>query len=132
MSLKVKLPNRCLLAVVLFLLLTSCTHMKMGLFMFNSNPSENEPSAIVRGQEVFKAQCSRCHGENADGTGPDAKGLATAPTNFRDPAFTKSATRIAAHITYGKGSLMPAFGEDLSYETIWALANYLRSLQPVP
>ena len=45
------------------------------------------------------------------------------------PAYTKSAARIAARITYGKGDVMPAFVGTLSEREIWDTANHLRSLQ---
>ncbi len=108
---------------------TGCTHVKMGLFMFNSNPYEHDAHSVVRGQAAFQNNCTQCHGSNADGQGELATGLSTPPTNFRAADYSKPAIRLAAHISYGKGSDMPAFIETLSYGTIWDIANYLQSLQ---
>lgn len=108
---------------------TGCSHLKMGMFMFNSNPSENDPASIARGREAFEKNCASCHGIDADGKGTEAAYLGTPPTNFRAPDYSKAAIRLAAHISYGKGSDMPGFSEKLPYQTVWDIANYLHSLQ---
>lgn len=109
--------------------IVGCSHLNMGMFMFRSNKTESDPQTLTRGQEAFALNCARCHGTNADGMGPESIGLGARPTNFRSPDFTKSATRIAAHTSYGKGSDMPPFVSLLPENTIWDIANYLESLQ---
>lgn len=121
--------KRLILVVGTVIALTGCSHVRMGLFLLEDNPSENDPDSPARGRAAFAANCASCHGERADGAGPDAKALKAIPTNFLAPTYTKSAARIAARITYGKGDEMAAFAGTLSEETIWDTANYLRSLQ---
>ena len=119
----------CTFSLFGVLVLVGCTHLKMGLFLLNSNPGEHDESSLIRGRQAFLAHCARCHGEDADGRGAESATLGVAPTNFHDSRYSKGAGRIAAHISYGKGDAMPAFAEQLPYETIWDVANYLRSLQ---
>ena len=106
-----------------------CSHIGMGLFLLKDDPTMNDPSAAVLGKSSYQASCAGCHGDAADGTGPDGKGLIARPTNFLAPEYTKSTPRIAARIVYGKGEEMPAFGGQLPEKTIWQIARYLHSLQ---
>lgn len=110
--------------------LLACSHVKMGAFLLRENLTAADPETTARGKVAFIANCASCHGELADGSGVDAEALTTPPTNFRNRAYTKGPSRIAAHIMYGKGDSMPAFADTLPERTIWDLANYLHSLQP--
>jgi len=121
--------KRLILVVGAVIAMTGCSHVRMGLFLLEDNPSQSDPDSGARGQVVFAAHCASCHGANADGAGTDAKALKSVPTHFLSPSYTKSAELIAARITYGKGSDMPAFDGTLSEAEIWDTANYLRSLQ---
>ena len=131
-------PKRFLLLLHVVLLVgallasSGCSHVRMALFMRKDNPTAGDPESIVRGQQVFAAQCASCHGERADGAGPRAGELAAVPTNFLAPDYDKSAPRIAARIAYGRGRVMPAFVDQLPEDQIWDLANYLHSLQKPP
>lgn len=126
-------PLRALLLFSLFATVVGgCTHLKMGLFVLKDNPRESDPLSILAGKLAFERNCAQCHGENADGHGPAASSMAVPPTNFRAKDYMKSATRIGAHIAYGKGDAMPAFVDKLPEDTIWDIANYLRSLQKPP
>jgi mono/diheme cytochrome c family protein len=121
-----------LVAAVAALVGTSCTHLRMGLFVLKDNPRQNDPASIPEGKIAFETHCVQCHGEKADGHGPLASTSSVPPTDFTAPAYTKSATRICAHIAYGKGNAMPAFVDRLPERTIWDIGNYLHSLQKAP
>lgn len=41
-----------------------------------------DEESLQRGGKLFSVNCSVCHGEKGDGTGPAAAGLETAPANF--------------------------------------------------
>jgi mono/diheme cytochrome c family protein len=88
------------------------------------------PEVVSQGQEIFQANCARCHGSSGQGDGPDAAGLAAAPTNFTDQSFMagKSANDLFQAITAGSSSGMPAFAEQLTEDQRWSLTAYLRSL----
>jgi cytochrome c oxidase cbb3-type subunit 3 len=87
------------------------------------NPVAGNPAAITEGASLFRANCSPCHGLNAQGGG-------------RGPDLTagrwvhgSSDADIFRTITRGvPGTEMPANGFDDS-ET-WAILAYLRSLAP--
>ena len=88
-----------------------------------TNPVAGDPAAIQEGASLFRANCSPCHGLNAQGGG-------------RGPDLTagrwvhgSSDADIFRTITRGvPGTEMPANGFDDS-ET-WAILAYLRSLAP--
>ena len=87
------------------------------------NPVAGNPAAIREGASLFRANCSPCHGLNAQGGG-------------RGPDLTagrwvhgSSDAGIFRTITHGvPGTEMPASGFEDS-ET-WAIVAYLRSLAP--
>ena len=90
----------------------------------DTNPVAGNPAAIDEGHSLFRANCSPCHGLNAQGGG-------------RGPDLTSgrwvhgsSDAQIFSTITHGvPGTEMPANGFEDS-ET-WAIVAYVRSLSPV-
>jgi mono/diheme cytochrome c family protein len=85
---------------------------------------------IAGGEELYQANCAACHGMRGDGKGPDGAGLATAPTNFTDLEMMAGVSDDLLYqaISEGRGSAMPAFGEQMSSQEMWAVTDYLRSL----
>jgi mono/diheme cytochrome c family protein len=83
---------------------------------------------------TYQVYCSRCHGENGQGDGPDGATLSPKPRDFTDCAVMSKipdATIIKA-ITSGGASVglsrdMPAWGEELSGKKIGELAAYVRT-----
>lgn len=108
--------------------ISSCSHIKMGMFILKDNPGEGDTASIPRGKLAYEQNCARCHGASGDGTGEEGQYLEVKPTNFRSPVYTKSPARMGAHIAYGKGKFMPAFTDTLPEETIWDVSNFLWSL----
>jgi len=92
------------------------------------------PSTLERGAELYQANCAACHGDQGRGDGPQAVDLSTPSTNLADQAFMVDKTSIALFqsITSGVPPDMPAFGEQLSEDERWVLADYLRTLAFVP
>ncbi len=84
--------------------------------------------ALQRGESLYQENCARCHGESGNGDGPDAAQAGDVAV-FTDQAFMAqlSAAEMASVIASGQGN-MPAFGDQLSQEDIWALTGYLRTL----
>lgn len=92
-----------------------------------------EPPSAARGRALFAENCVSCHGERADGRGPDAAGLARPPANFTDPAFMRGETPYDFFhvITVGRRkSSMPAWGDVFSVQERWDLVSYLWSIAP--
>lgn len=85
---------------------------------------------IMKGAELFQANCARCHGENGAGDGPDAANLSVKPVDFTNQEYMagKAAADFYAAISQGVAPEMPAFGDKLSEVDRWVLTDYLRSL----
>ena len=92
------------------------------------------PSA-ARGRALFAENCTPCHGEHADGQGPEAARLDPHPANFTDAAFMRRETPFSFFniISAGKGtSAMPAWGDVFSLQDRWDLVSYLYTVEPGP
>jgi mono/diheme cytochrome c family protein len=84
--------------------------------------------SLTSGAELFQANCAACHGENGEGDGPQAAGLAVPDLTNQEFMAGRSADDLYQAISQGAGGSMPAFGEKLSEAERWALADYTRSL----
>jgi mono/diheme cytochrome c family protein len=93
-----------------------------------------DTETITEGEELYLANCAACHGKDGDGKGPQAAGLPAAATNFTDLEVMAGISDDILYqaISEGKGSAMPAFGEQLSPHEMWAATDYLRSLTFMP
>src|ERR1700677_7255 len=87
------------------------------------NPVAGNPAAIQEGASLFRANCSPCHGLNAQGggRGPDL----TAGRWVHGSSDAEIFTTISRGVP---GTEMPASGFEDS-ET-WAILAYIRSLSP--
>ncbi len=97
------------------------------------NPVEATLESIVEGQELFRVNCSMCHGADADGDSQVAPRFANAgvraPPNLREGvAMISPDGFIFAVITHGLGN-MPSQQRLLTASERWAIVNYLRSVQ---
>jgi mono/diheme cytochrome c family protein len=80
------------------------------------------PQTLVQGQEQFSQLCISCHGAAGDGSG-----LAGA-ADFTDLAFMagRAPNEFFQAIDEGvAGSAMPAWGDQLDADQIWALVSYV-------
>jgi high-affinity iron transporter len=90
------------------------------------------PSA-AHGHALFAENCTPCHGERANGGGPDAARLEPRPANFTDPAFMRRETPFSFFniISAGKStSAMPAWADVFSLQERWDLVSFLYSVEP--
>lgn len=73
---------------------------------------------------IFASKCASCHA-------PDGKGSIGGAPNFKDGAWQASRTDggLIASIRDGKGSLMPAWGKELTPAQIASLVRHIRSLK---
>ncbi len=94
--------------------------------------------AALRGQKLYQEACLTCHGEKADGNGPDAAGLTDADNFPLKPAnlnlkTTKSGPDVLdiyrAIWTGLDGSPMPAFEGVYSEAQVWDLVAYVLYLR---
>jgi mono/diheme cytochrome c family protein len=93
--------------------------------------------AVRAGEDLYRRNCSLCHGPSGHGDGPQAKSLNPSPADLRnlrgsraDPGYWF--LRIQRGGKEGplarERSAMPSFGEHLSDEQIWQLVAYLNAL----
>jgi putative copper export protein/mono/diheme cytochrome c family protein len=96
-----------------------------------ANPQPATTDSILRGHDLYLANCAACHGINGDGDGPTAAGWLPPlrPLGEEVPDLTDGA--LAYRIAVGSaGNRMPAFASTLSENDRWDLVNYLRTLWP--
>ena len=96
------------------------------------NPRMGESAALERGREIYGQMCVVCHGSTGAGDGPAARGLDPAPVSLGGGMMNMpGVTDGYLYWTLAEGgnptgSAMPAFGEVLSEEDIWAVVTFLR------
>lgn len=95
--------------------------------MFKTNPVAESDESAQQGAQIYAQNCQVCHGVAGHGDGPAASSLSIRPTDLTQT--NKSDGFLAAHITYGKGSVMPAWGGALSEKEIWEVVHYVNSLR---
>jgi len=85
-------------------------------------PDGEPDSELVVGRDVYMGKCSSCHG--AEGQGGRGKRLnnGQAVAQYPDPVDME------AVVAGGKGSGMPAFGDDLTDAEIAAVVRYIREV----
>jgi len=90
------------------------------------------PTDLKRGQGLYDQHCSRCHGKNGDGLGPEAQYLIVPPTNFKSPNIQmKSDADLQMAISQGVlFSPMHAWRDRLSEQDMKNIIGYLRMLSP--
>lgn len=81
------------------------------------------------GAEVFRRQCTACHGDEGKGDGPAAAAFNPPPADLTDAERLGrlSDEELLAVIGGGRTS-MPAFSAVLTPEELRAVTNYVRSL----
>jgi mono/diheme cytochrome c family protein len=87
----------------------------------------------VTAEQMFQDTCSRCHGAQGNGDGPDGATLATHPRNFHDCDIMAkdSDEKVFEEIKGGSASIgrsndMPSWGEALTDDEIRNLLAYVR------
>jgi mono/diheme cytochrome c family protein len=78
------------------------------------------PDQIAQGEQLYQANCARCHG-------PD--GTKEGKANFTDQTLMAklSPNDLFNTISQGSGTEMPAFADQLSQDERWAVASYIRT-----
>lgn len=90
------------------------------------------PPSLARGAEIYRTQCSACHGVLGRGDGPTAQGLVPPPADLTDFRTLSDATPLDFYrrITIGvAGTTMPAYENRLSQEERWSVALYATVLR---
>jgi mono/diheme cytochrome c family protein len=106
---------------------------------FPTPPAEilKSDAAIGMGEELYRKNCSLCHGPSGHGDGPQAKTLDPPPADLRNLSGAR-ADRGYWFLRIQRGgkegplarerSAMPGWGEHLTDEQIWQLVSFLDAL----
>jgi mono/diheme cytochrome c family protein len=82
------------------------------------------PSAEQAGAHLFLDNCVSCHG--APGTAPSVQGLVPAAPNLLLAGRRNDPAEVFSKVKNGiRGTAMPAWGDQLPDQSIWALAAFL-------
>jgi mono/diheme cytochrome c family protein len=101
---------------------------------FQHSPTGFAASGIVRGAQLFAANCASCHGAEGRGNGPATRGLAVAPgdltaarvLDYGDGRMIWWLSR-GIRAPAGDGLAMPGFAAKLSNRQQWELVDYVRA-----
>ena len=93
-----------------------------------------DPRMIARGREIYMTRCAVCHGDEGRGDGPAVTALPVKPPDLRDPGmvgemagnywFWRISEGGLVEPFRSKGSIMPAWKDELSVEDRWAVIAY--------
>jgi mono/diheme cytochrome c family protein/uncharacterized membrane protein len=93
--------------------------------------TDNRPAAtsesIAMGRVLYLANCQQCHGPDGRGDGPAADDLPRPPADFRAHIPIHKDEFFFNVITNGLGSIMPAWGDQLTEDERWHLVNFLQA-----
>lgn len=116
--------------------------LTLGAVPASSNKSEIQPKLELSKSdidEIFVSNCSRCHGRDGAGNGPDAELLQVEIASFSSTEFQKSRTdqdliKIIAEggQALGMSALMPPWSQILEDEEIEGLVEKIRSMAAEP
>jgi len=100
----------------------------VGIQVASSDPS-SIPIRGNNGADIFKKQCTACHGTKGEGNGPAAGALNPPPQDLTDAEVMGVLTddELRTVIAQGKGS-MPGFESILEPDELEAVLKYVRSL----
>jgi cytochrome c6 len=82
------------------------------------------------GAAIYKAKCSRCHGE--DGMSHTFDGKMTHATRFSDPEVMKMPDEDLIAVVKGGKKKMPSFAKKLTDDQIASVIAYIHTLQKPP
>jgi high-affinity iron transporter len=86
--------------------------------------------AATAGAEIFKNNCTACHGEQGHGDGPAGTALSPAPKNLPKLAATVGDDYLFWRISTGKeGTSMVAWRDVLTDEQIWQVISFVHTLK---
>jgi mono/diheme cytochrome c family protein len=100
----------------------------------SDEPTEAFPFAVdqavmARGQDMFNAYCSACHGKTGAGNGMVVeRGFSRPPSLTEDRLLTMPVGHFFDVITNGIGA-MPDHASQIAVEDRWAIVAYIRALQ---
>lgn len=96
-----------------------------------TNPLQPTAQVLARGQQVYAANCTVCHGAQGEGNGPvvnAATKFPFAPALNTPAAQARSDGYLYAVVDVGR-NFMPPYGSRITNADRWAVVTYVRHLQ---
>ena len=98
------------------------------------SPLKPGADAVKKGQALFAANCTRCHGKEGKGDGPDSDHAADLTDTYRDTINTEGVLFYKVwngHAVQLRVQIddMPAFKDKLASDDVWAIVEYLKVLR---
>ena len=97
-----------------------------------TNPVKPSPESLAHARSLYRMDCAVCHGEKGEGNGDVVEELKLKMKDFTDPAVLKARTDGELFYIIKNGDSvqkMPPEGPRVKDDDVWALVNYLRTLQ---
>ena len=98
----------------------------------DADPIPYSADSVTRGEQIFLARCTGCHGRKADGKGPNSLDISPRPRNLRNRAFVNTVGdhRLYESILYGvQGTAMPSWIDyGLTQNDVGDIINFIHSL----
>jgi len=98
------------------------------------SPLTASAEVVKRGQDLFAANCARCHGADGRGNGPESDHAADLTDDLRTELNTEGVLFYKVwngHAVQLRVQVddMPAFKDTLTREQVWSLVEYLKVLR---
>ena len=95
-----------------------------------TNPVALDKGSIKSGQQLYEANCQKCHGKAGRGDGPQAQFLDTPPADLTSQAARdESDGALFWKMSEGRGRMLKV---NLKENDRWMLVHYIRMLQRKP
>ena len=91
------------------------------------SPVKSADDAAKKGKSLFTANCTKCHGAEGKGDGPDSDHAADLTDEFRADLNPEGV--LYYKIWNGHTTDMPAFKSKLTKDEVWSLVEYLKVLR---
>jgi mono/diheme cytochrome c family protein len=97
------------------------------------SPLAATPSLLAKGGSLYRANCSKCHGRDAKGDGPDkTNDLSHRPPDLTDgfrAQFNPDGVMFYKIWNGRQQPTMPALKSKLSKDDVWAIVEYVKALR---
>ena len=104
-----------------------------GSHQSNAPASESRPIAAAEAAELYRVSCSRCHGNEGRGDGPDGPHMGVPMPDFLDPDFLSSRDDVRLRkvileggAAMGLSPMMPPWGQILSEQEVEGIVRLIR------
>ena len=102
--------------------------------MAEKSPLASSAEAVAKGRALFRSNCTRCHGPDGKGDGPDSDHAADLTDEFRteiNPEGVLFYKVWSGHAIQLRNRIddMPAFEGKLTRDEVWAIVEYLKVLR---